>query len=178
MKCIGNRIRINTFINFDRYTQNAEAFLCLTAIWMLPEDWVYGGWPRSGEIDIIEAIGAYSNTHNQRSACLCMSVAVEFVQKLTADGWRMNYKHDLIFHNPCWPTIATVYITRHVALFVFSAFHTQETEISSQPAEKKLVSRKWVQRCIGGLVGMRIDFGSQVCPSKITSLVVNGAKLL
>lgn len=27
------------------------------AIWMLPEDWVYGGWPRSGEIDIIEAIG-------------------------------------------------------------------------------------------------------------------------
>jgi hypothetical protein len=27
------------------------------AIWMLPEDWVYGGWPRSGEIDIIETIG-------------------------------------------------------------------------------------------------------------------------
>ena len=27
------------------------------AIWMLPEWWVYGGWPRSGEIDIIEAIG-------------------------------------------------------------------------------------------------------------------------
>jgi hypothetical protein len=27
------------------------------AIWMLPEDWVYGGWPRSGEIDIIESIG-------------------------------------------------------------------------------------------------------------------------
>jgi len=27
------------------------------AIWLLPEDWVYGGWPRSGEIDIIETIG-------------------------------------------------------------------------------------------------------------------------
>jgi len=27
------------------------------AIWMLPEHWVYGGWPRSGEIDIIESIG-------------------------------------------------------------------------------------------------------------------------
>jgi beta-glucanase (GH16 family) len=27
------------------------------AIWMLPEDWVYGGWPVSGEIDIIESIG-------------------------------------------------------------------------------------------------------------------------
>jgi len=28
-----------------------------TAIWMLPRDWVYGGWPRSGEIDIMESKG-------------------------------------------------------------------------------------------------------------------------
>lgn len=27
------------------------------AIWMLPTDTVYGGWPRSGEIDIMEAVG-------------------------------------------------------------------------------------------------------------------------
>jgi beta-glucanase (GH16 family) len=27
------------------------------AIWMLPEDNVYGGWPRSGEIDIMEHVG-------------------------------------------------------------------------------------------------------------------------
>ncbi len=27
------------------------------AAWMLPTDWVYGGWPRSGEIDIIEHVG-------------------------------------------------------------------------------------------------------------------------
>lgn len=26
------------------------------AIWMLPEDWSYGGWARSGEIDIMEAV--------------------------------------------------------------------------------------------------------------------------
>lgn len=26
------------------------------AIWMLPEDWVYGSWARSGEIDIMEAV--------------------------------------------------------------------------------------------------------------------------
>ncbi|CAG2214716.1 unnamed protein product [Mytilus edulis] len=25
------------------------------AIWMLPKDWHYGGWPRSGEIDLMEA---------------------------------------------------------------------------------------------------------------------------
>lgn len=27
------------------------------AIWMLPTDWVYGGWPNSGEIDIMEELG-------------------------------------------------------------------------------------------------------------------------
>jgi beta-glucanase (GH16 family) len=27
------------------------------AIWMLPTDWAYGGWPTSGEIDIMEHVG-------------------------------------------------------------------------------------------------------------------------
>jgi len=27
------------------------------AIWLLPEDTVYGGWPRSGEIDMVEMVG-------------------------------------------------------------------------------------------------------------------------
>jgi beta-glucanase (GH16 family) len=27
------------------------------AIWMLPTDWVYGEWPKSGEIDIMEHVG-------------------------------------------------------------------------------------------------------------------------
>lgn len=27
------------------------------AIWMLPTDWAYGGWPSSGEIDIMENVG-------------------------------------------------------------------------------------------------------------------------
>jgi beta-glucanase (GH16 family) len=32
------------------------------AIWMLPSDYVYGTWPRSGEIDIMECIGSKPKT--------------------------------------------------------------------------------------------------------------------
>ena len=32
------------------------------AIWMLPTDSPYGGWPTGGEIDIMEAVGFESNT--------------------------------------------------------------------------------------------------------------------
>ncbi|WP_420581107.1 glycoside hydrolase family 16 protein [Reichenbachiella sp.] len=31
------------------------------AIWMLSTDWSYGGWPESGEIDIMEHVGYESN---------------------------------------------------------------------------------------------------------------------
>jgi beta-glucanase (GH16 family) len=31
------------------------------AIWMLPTDWEYGGWPKSGEIDIMEHVGYDQN---------------------------------------------------------------------------------------------------------------------
>jgi beta-glucanase (GH16 family) len=43
------------------------------AIWMLPTDWIYGGWPNSGELDIMEEVGydpnvihasAHSNAYN------------------------------------------------------------------------------------------------------------------
>lgn len=40
------------------------------AIWMLPEDWEYGGWPSSGEIDIMEHVGhepdrVYATVHTE-----------------------------------------------------------------------------------------------------------------
>jgi beta-glucanase (GH16 family) len=40
------------------------------AIWMLPTDWEYGGWPKSGEIDIMEHVGydpnvVHISTHSE-----------------------------------------------------------------------------------------------------------------
>ncbi len=39
------------------------------AIWMLPTDDSYGGWPHSGEIDIMEAIGSEPTTHYSTVWC-------------------------------------------------------------------------------------------------------------
>jgi beta-glucanase (GH16 family) len=41
------------------------------AIWMLPTDWEYGGWPSSGEIDIMENVGhnpdtVFSSVHTKK----------------------------------------------------------------------------------------------------------------
>ena len=32
------------------------------ALWMLPTKWVYGGWPKSGEIDIMEHVGYWPDS--------------------------------------------------------------------------------------------------------------------
>jgi len=37
--------------------QHGDARGTWPAIWMLPRHWKYGGWPRSGEIDIMEHVG-------------------------------------------------------------------------------------------------------------------------
>jgi beta-glucanase (GH16 family) len=39
------------------------------AIWMLPTDWVYGGWPASGEIDIMEHVGYDQNVIHGSTHC-------------------------------------------------------------------------------------------------------------
>ncbi|MEI6061280.1 MAG: glycoside hydrolase family 16 protein [Bacteroidota bacterium] len=39
------------------------------AIWMLPTDWVYGGWPKSGEIDIMEHVGYDPNVIHFSTHC-------------------------------------------------------------------------------------------------------------
>ena len=41
------------------------------AIWMLPTKWAYGGWPKSGEIDIMEFVGyipdsIFGSVHTER----------------------------------------------------------------------------------------------------------------
>ena len=48
-------------IRFRARTAGCTATGTWPALWMLPESWMYGGWPNSGEIDIMEAVGYEEN---------------------------------------------------------------------------------------------------------------------
>jgi beta-glucanase (GH16 family) len=60
------------------------------AIWMLPTDWVYGGWPVSGEIDIMELLGdntrkVYGTIHYGSSVQNHQSTGSSYVLTAPAD---------------------------------------------------------------------------------------------
>ena len=44
-------------IQFKANLSKCKAIGTWPALWMLPEFWVYGGWPFSGEIDVMETVG-------------------------------------------------------------------------------------------------------------------------
>ncbi|KAK1745753.1 hypothetical protein QTG54_003677 [Skeletonema marinoi] len=48
-------------IQFRARTAGCTARGTWPALWALPEEWVYGGWPNSGEIDVMEAVGYEEN---------------------------------------------------------------------------------------------------------------------
>ncbi|PKP54037.1 MAG: glycoside hydrolase [Bacteroidetes bacterium HGW-Bacteroidetes-1] len=65
------------------------------AIWMLPTDWEYGGWPKSGEIDIMEHVGYDQNVIHVSTHC-------------EAYYWRLNN------HKTATKTIETASTEFHV----------------------------------------------------------------
>lgn len=85
------------------------------AIWMLSTDWAYGGWPASGEIDIMEHVGydpgivhgtIHTETYNhgkqtQKEAFITVADAQEAFHRYAID-WQENkmefYVDDSLYH--------------------------------------------------------------------------------
>lgn len=59
------------------------------AIWMLPSDNVYGPWPRSGEIDIMESRG--NNYTYEQGGDNIVSSAIHFGPNDANDAWWKNF---------------------------------------------------------------------------------------
>jgi beta-glucanase (GH16 family) len=65
------------------------------AIWMLPTDWAYGGWPASGEIDIMENVGYNPYV-------------------IVASAHTESYNHKINTQKSATTTVATCYSDFHV----------------------------------------------------------------
>jgi beta-glucanase (GH16 family) len=76
-----------------------------SAIWMLPTEWKYGGWPNSGEIDIMEHVGydpetvhISVHTKSYHHSIHTQKTAIRKIEK-TADGfhlYRVDWTPDYI----------------------------------------------------------------------------------
>lgn len=89
------------------------------AIWMLPSDWVYGGWPLSGEIDIMEELGQtpnkvygtihYGNPHQHQGSSYVLEGS-DFSKDfhLFSIEWTYNSISFFVDHNKYY----TAYISR------------------------------------------------------------------
>lgn len=72
------------------------------AIWMLPTDWVYGAWPLSGEIDIMEAVNS--------------------------NGAGGNAVHGTLHYGKAWPDNQYTGVQYSPAKPVWQEFHTYSIE--------------------------------------------------
>jgi hypothetical protein len=95
--------RINTkrgaSIKFGRVEVEAElpeGDWLWPAIWMLPTDSVYGEWPRSGEIDIMESRG--NNYTYKQGGNNIVSSTLHFGPNANNDGWWRNYAKKQALH--------------------------------------------------------------------------------
>ncbi|VDI15769.1 Hypothetical predicted protein, partial [Mytilus galloprovincialis] len=66
------------------------------AIWMLPRDWHYGGWPRSGEIDIMESRVKIAGTIGDIDLCVNFCRLNSIISK---NQWKkVSYQHRYVHY--------------------------------------------------------------------------------
>ena len=82
--------------------------VCIAAIWLLPKDEVYGQWPRSGEIDIMESRG--------ESNIFELFILYDFQLTQTINKWsKRDYKY--FFRNYLKTTLACIRLVTDVYTF-------------------------------------------------------------
>ncbi|MGE5395879.1 MAG: family 16 glycosylhydrolase [Candidatus Saccharibacteria bacterium] len=111
------------------------------AIWMLPTDWAYGGWPASGEIDIMENVGydpyvivgsAHTQTYNhvkgtQKSGKIniadCYTTFHNYILEWEVNEYRLYVDDKLYFTFtnektgfPAWPFDKRFHLLLNVAV--------------------------------------------------------------
>ncbi len=103
------------------------------AIWMLPTDWKYGGWPASGEIDIMEHVGyepdsVYFTVHTDAYNHLKGTHKAKAV-------YMPNAEHEFHVYSVEWTKNKCSFFLDHEKVFVF---RKEEQATSAQwPFDKR-----------------------------------------
>lgn len=63
------------------------ALLFRLAIWLLPTEWKYGGWPRSGEIDLLESRGNVKYGNDIQIGVEQVASTLHFGPNWDQDAW-------------------------------------------------------------------------------------------
>ena len=61
-----------------------------TAIWLMPTDNSFGGWPRSGEIDMVEIRGKFVPIHSKQ-------IQLKMLQLSALMGTKLNQLQNFLF---------------------------------------------------------------------------------
>lgn len=69
-------------------------FIICLAIWLLPTQWKYGGWPRSGEIDLLESRGNVKYGGHNQIGVEQVSSALHFGPVWNHDPFVSSSKHN------------------------------------------------------------------------------------
>ncbi|OHX66195.1 family 16 glycosylhydrolase [Flammeovirga pacifica] len=143
------------------------------AIWMLPTDWEYGGWPASGEIDIMEHVGydpnvvhgtvhteAYNHMNNtQRGEKVTIDDATsayhDYVLEWNEDGLQVGYDDQMYFTFPKrgtykeWPFDKRFHLLLNIAIGGFWGGAGGPTDDTALPAKMEVEYVRVYQKKVG-----------------------------
>lgn len=91
------------------------------AIWLLPTHWVYGGWPRSGEIDLLESRGNRKLfSGNTNIGTEQMGSTLHFGPRYDHNGWQTAHyvKNSVPSFSDTFHTYKLVWTPQYLEFFV------------------------------------------------------------
>ncbi|KAL6710851.1 hypothetical protein ACN47E_007908 [Coniothyrium glycines] len=107
------------------------------AIWMLPKDNVYGGWPRSGEIDIVESRG--NNGSHPQGGNNIASGTLHFGPEANYDGWWRNHVKRKALHTT-YSADYNVFGVEWTEKYIFTYINTRLLQVMYTHFEESLWS--------------------------------------
>lgn len=130
------------------------------AIWMLPTDWAYGDWPKSGEIDIMEFVGympdsVFGSIHTQRFNHLAGT-------QVTKGLYDTTLSNDFHEYSIEWDAEKIVFLMDDVP---YQTFYNQKDGFEAWPFDRDF--HMILNVAVGGNWGGKMGVDESIWPQKM-----------